>query len=192
MAKKKMNIVEEKQNSPQTITYGANVTLKLMKGKTTIESRVIKNNGTLRLFRGIALALTSAEILNLNLYLPKYLGIGYVSKHLDATTAHQKYLQCESSDDLEIDGRIVRVRVNPQNVDETDTSCIAPFTVTIPSSTVIAADSEGRINELGLFSTPDTGTLLARIILTENPIKVDPGMTLIIEWKINIENKTIA
>lgn len=178
---KKNNINKEPTDS---LAYKGNVKIKLAKGKTIIKEYDTKNTGTNLLFEGIALGLVGGYVSRtLDSYLPQYIGVGYTQEVLQPTTLDQTDLQAYKLSQVG-----PRVKISPMNIQKNkEGGYIAPFSAVIPNSTIISANPNGLINEVGLFSTLNTKSLLARIYF-EEPIQVSSGMSLIVEWDILIQN----
>ena len=168
MAKKKQNMAESK------LLINGNVTLKFMSGNKLITKKVINNRATLHLLQGIALYLIKESNQEL---LPVFMGIG---SSTDETTDIKKY----SLESEYVGKRVVLTR---HNIRSTENGFIAPYSATFPSSLV----GDNPIGELGLFSTLSGDSMLARVNL--NIVEVIPaGLTLIVEWDINIENSKVV
>ena len=177
MAKKKTATVDGANNVPSTpptntLGYTGNVTLKLKKGQKIIKTYNINNNGTLRLFRGIAYYLTSNKLSSTQEYLPNFMAAGKAD-NLNPPSVNDIRLQCQDTAQF--------VRAKAQNIEILETSCVAPF------SGVFSGAADMEVNEIGLFSAMETNSLLARIVLKE-AIKIEIGMNLIVEWRIAIQN----
>ncbi len=183
MAKKK----EVKDTEPiSSVSSIGNVKIKVARGNTILKEYKFKNTATNLLFHGIALGLVGGYASgSLDSYLPQYIGIGYVESGLNPTTKDQTDLQAYSGTAIG-----PRIKLSSMNVygDTSNGKYTAPFSVTIPYSSIISANTEGKINELGLFSTLNTKSLLARIYFSSDPIVVTSGTSLIVEWDISIQS----
>ena len=187
MAKKK---ITELTASPATdgIKYSGNVTAILMKGSKKVKVQKINNTGVSRLFKGIASALVGNT--DLQGFIPQYLGLAYREPELLSAVTRYNQTTLTSNN-------IIRVPLTPGSIREIETptknAWIAPFVATIPSS--LLQSLSYKVNELGLYGDADTESLLARIVVTGDTaadvsaLIVEPGMTLIIQWEITIENK---
>lgn len=168
------------------VGYEGNVHLRVVKNNVTVKELKIHNLGTTRLFKGIALALLGASSADLVGFIPKYLGVGYENPLTDTSVS-----------DTELHGyglnsHSPRVSVVPLNVREyleenTLVGYVAPFQAVIPSSIVSILGSSQKLNEIGLFGTSETGTLLARIKLPTE-VEIPSGSSLIVQWDIIIRN----
>lgn len=164
--------VIKEDNVATSTGYTGNVTLIFKKGKNVVKSVKIKNQGTLRLFQGIALGLVTKNINDISNYYPAYMGIGYTSL-VDFDITSNALVD-------EFAGK--RVPLNSHNIkqvldDSSDpVGWIAPFSAIFTYSSI----SNEPFNELGLFATKDTDTLLARIKLPS--VETLPvGMSLIVQ-----------
>ena len=178
MAKKtKTNI---KVDSKDNIGYEGNVTLKIQKGKKILSTKKIKNQGTLRLFQGICLALSGLPSENLKgSYLPAYLDVGSDST---ATQLNDTILK----NSILKSNRVKISSLYPTLIKENDNDIgySATFIATVPYILV----GNTTINEIGMFADKEGQTLLARIIVP-NGITLNQGTNLIVEWSIGIQNK---
>lgn len=171
------------------IGYQGNVTLKICKGKKVVKTIKQNNSGVGRLFHGLALALINGFNVNtLDNYIPKYLGIGYKNPYPNTATDYNA-TTLESADG----GVMLRVKLQPNNVYNVEgVGWVAPFSAIVTAAQLKALDY--KVNELGLFSTVNTDTLLARIVPTgaseggASEITIDEGMDLIVQWEILIQN----
>lgn len=186
--KKEMEIKEEisgVQIKDKT-GYEGSVVLKLQKKGKILKTITTKNMGTLRLFQGMALALqnTSSSVL-VGSYLPQYLDAG--SDNISGSVRDTKL----KSSILKTN----RVPLNPlypvlNNIDnpvlEEPTGYISKFVGVIPYDLIGGAN----IRELGLFADKTGDTLLARITIPDaQAFTISQGMNLIVEWRLDIENK---
>lgn len=179
MAKKtKTNI---KVDSKDNIGYEGNVTLKIQKGKKILSTKKIKNQGTLRLFQGICLALSGLPSENLKgSYLPAYLDVGSDSTATNLTDSTLKTSILKSN----------RVKISSlypaliKNENNENIGYSTTFIATVPYILV----GNTTINEIGMFADKEGQTLLARIIVP-NGITLNQGTNLIVEWSIGIQNK---
>lgn len=176
-------------------SVGNNVTIKVMKGNTTIKTIKNHNNATFRLFSGILQFLRGdfTDIANNQDaygYIPLYLGAGAQSPPTD-TDPTRTSLNAEINFGS---GRIKLARGNIAIQEDLQMVTLS-LTALIPYSSV----KEQRITELGLFATKNLGTssLLARVIIDKNygseaspeyGLKVESGQSLFIQWDINIQN----
>ena len=192
MAKTKRNNKIDAKVTQQPISYKGNVKLKVQKNGLTVREVKISNSGTMLLFQGLGrfllgqFANSSSNLLNQNMYIPRYLGVGR-----QTTLTPTDPLTYRLYNEYDFGSRFILTSGNTV-VDTQAKTVIAPFKVTIPYSSV----SNSRITELGLFTSaiPNTSDLLARVnippeIEGEEPgIKLDVGMSLFIEWNIVIQN----
>lgn len=171
----KDNASQQKVDTSESITYKGNVTLKLAKDKKILKVIKLNNTGTLNLLRGIALYLLKYPNINL---LPSFMGIGG-----DAETIA---INSNSLKDEFTRRRVVVIRHNIENLIEDDEHIgyQAKYSASFPSEFV----SGKVIKEIGLFADQSGDTLLARISIDEG-IQVEAGLSLIVEWRINIQNK---
>lgn len=160
MAKKK------NKTTASTIDYSGEVTIKVMKGSTVINSKRIKNTGTYNLFHGIALALIGANTSEIINFLPHYLGTG---------TSTKQQISPVDAIDLEEpnEGRakLVNMSVDRDGINQ---GYVSSFIATIPLSKDII------IGELGLFATQSGKDMLARVVLPES-VSYSANYTLVIE-----------
>lgn len=187
MAKKK-KIELSAEPASDSVKYSGNVTAIVMKGSKKVKTQKINNTGVSRLFKGIASALVGVS--DLRDFIPKYLGLAYREPELLSVTTRYTQTTLTSNN-------IIRVPITPLNIREIETptrnAWVAPFEATIPSS--LLQSLSYKVNELGLYGDANSETLLARIVVTGDnesevgALVVDPGMTLIIQWEITIENK---
>ena len=157
------------------INYDGNVHLKVMQGDTLVKRYDIKNSGTMRLFQGIGYFLSGSTI-NLSEYKPKYLGTGVVLQTTDPTMTS-----------LYNEMNISRILLNTDNISLNAyiNAVTIPLSAVIPYSTV----TDSTISELGLFSTPTSNTLLARVVVPSSTrITLKQGQSLVIEWDLVIQN----
>ena len=179
MAKKtKTNI---KVDSKDNIGYEGNVTLKIQKGKKILSTKKIKNQGTLRLFQGICLALSGLPSENLKgSYLPAYLDVGSDSGVTGLSDSTLKNSILKSN----------RVKISSlyptliQNNTGNDIGYSATFIATVPYILV----GNTTINEIGMFADKEGQTLLARITVKDG-VTLNQGTNLIVEWSVGIQNK---
>lgn len=161
------------------IEYEGNVKLTLWKNNKIHSSYIVKNSGTQNLFQGIALALIQTGNRN---FLPNYIAVG---TNADKTT----------DDQFNLGNQLIRVIIpsggkasepnKAENDPSKDDGYKAIFTAVIPSNSI---SPDTPINELGLFGTAEGNTMLARVVLTQ-PIYVELGLSLSIEWSMIINNK---
>ena len=160
------------------ISYTGSVKVKLLKGKRVKRTYTIHNEGTQLLFQGIALSLIQSESSKL---LPNYIAIGLEGGEL--------------SDSYRLLNEIVRVPITSKNVlsntfidpqhGQMSDGYKAIFSATIPASSLF----ENTIREIGLFGQSSGDNLLARITPPINdPIVVETGMSITIEWTTLIKN----
>lgn len=181
--------MNKKQINQKSVGYEGNVTLKVCKGNKVIKTIKQNNSGVGRLFHGIALGLISGFVDdNLINYTPKYLGVGRTQQLVNINTDYNaNTLQSAES------GIMIRVKLEPNNAyNREGLGWVAPFSAIVPSSQLQTLNYQ--VNELGLFSSANTDSLLARIVPTNKsgdsePIVVEPGMDLIVQWEILIQNK---
>lgn len=181
MAKKNTPVSVEEKPSTDTLAYEGNVTLKLQKGKRIVQTINTKNTATMRMFEGIAYMLINGFSIDLEPFTPHYLAVAYHPTDLLVETD-------VTATDLQ-DGGIrnaVTARLTSSNIFQSGSSWVAPFSAVITSQAL--SSTNGLVNELGLFATNNSSTMLARIIL-QNPIEVQAGMNLIVEWNVYIQNK---
>ena len=167
--KKKIEDIESKSSATDSVGYTGSVTLKLTHNKKVVKTVKIKNTGTKLLFQSIAslLAYPAQGVVTA----PNYIAIGDLPGQTDIE--HDTTLKHE----------IARVYVQERHIgDYKDTSgtylgSTATFMAVFPHTTI---GKTITISELGLFGS-ETNTLLARISLGDQVIKVDLGMSLIVE-----------
>lgn len=161
----------------QSISYSGNVTLKLAKDKKILKTLKVKNMGTLSLLRGIGLYLLQSQKTSL---LPSFMGIG-------SSDAKGSYSDDSLKSEI-IGRRVILIKHNLEELkDEKNKEhigYIVKYSASFPSELV----GENTIKELGLFSDQNTNSLLARIILGSE-VQIPVGLSLIVEWNINIQNK---
>lgn len=185
MARKKKNteLKPDQVKLKETPTaYQGTVTISIMKGNNIINKRMIKNTGTLNLFRSIAGFLnyeflgTSNEYMLRNL--PQYLGVGDQTNPTKPTVTDTQ-LQSE----LDLGNRI---RLNRHAIIRNDTNYALIYSATIPYSTILRR----TLTEFGLFNdiTPSSGTMYARITAPEG-VTMTSGTNLLLEWTLTIQNK---
>ena len=158
--------------------YQGNVTLRIKQGDRIVKTINTHNAGTQYFFYGIAYAI-SGEIQGS--YLPKYISAGtgtYSGSEEYALTG----LVSELSDLSGSRPLLVKNYKSPQYDGNGGVS--VTYQGLLPSS-LIGASS---VQELGLFGTVDSASLLARIQL-DSPLQLDPGQSLIVEWKFTISNQ---
>lgn len=181
MAKKKVTNVTSNTSkaviNQRPINYDGNVKIKVMQGKNVIKSMEIKNSGTMRLFQGIGYFLSGSTI-NLNDYKPRYISVGS-SAVIVATDPSMTSLYNE------LDISRILVDANNVSLNSYANSVTIPFTAVIPYTTI----GSRPISEIGLFSTPKSDSLLARIIIPQNDwITLLAGQSMVIEWDLVIQN----
>lgn len=180
MGKRKQEIKKETPNSINEGTaYTGIVTLKIEKKNKILKTLNIKNTGTLRFFQGIALAIQNvgSNVLK-GSFLPAYLdvGNGTGSFSVSSTTLHNSLLR---------NNRVELTPLQPKLNDSSEpTGYISRFIGVIPYNLV----STVSLTELGIFADKQGDTLLAAIPFDE-PIQLEQGMNLIVEWNMNFENK---
>lgn len=161
----------------QTISYSGEVSITLKRNNRVISSTKIKNNGTQLLFQGICLSLLGAPNKDL---LPNFIGVGTSSEDLS------------SEKPFNLANEAARSKINRSYLENISSSYYATFAANIPW-TYLPVDT--YIKEVGLFGTDTqnngdtkTSSLLARIKIEGDGIKVAQGTNFIIEWKISIKN----
>lgn len=181
MAKKISNVSVEDKPSTDTLSYTGNVTLKLQKGKHIVKTVNIKNTATMRMFEGIAYMLINGFSIDLEPFTPHYLAVAYSESTPTATNV--------TDTDLSVGiENAVTARLIASNIFQSESSWVAPFSAVISYQALNLFN--GKVNELGLFATNNSKTMLARIVLDpEDEIVVQAGMNLIVEWNIYIQNK---
>lgn len=191
MAKKKVvTLTEDPANVSQLVGTTGNVTLTLVKGSKAVKVHKINNTGVSRLFEGIARALVGTDSKNIQAYVPNYLGVAYKDPNQITIATNYNQTSLESNN-------MVIVPISRRDTREIETATrnawVAIFEATIPAS--LLQSLKYRVNELGLFGLPEAASLLARIVTINDEgkagfIEVEPGMTLIVQWEISIENKS--
>lgn len=174
MARKK----KEKQATEQ-IQYSGDVVLKLVKDKRILKTIKSKNTATNRLIQGIAMCISKLNMHNINLYQPNFMGVGS-----DGTPNSSLNMATETALLSQLNNR-VDITSDSFKVDYDNNRVVCVLTGLFTYSMV----GSSTIREIGLFATESTASLLSRV--TINPIQLSPGMSLIIEWKISIENKVV-
>lgn len=173
MAKKLKNSKSSIAATTENISYTGNVTLKLRKGNRVIKTIYKSNNGTLRLFKGIALGLLQGFSASIDSYLPHFIGVGSNEGPTPLSINSPK-----------LPGEYGRSRLFSGTMNVTRDSVVAPFEGIIDNNI-----TKGEpIKNVGLYGTSDTETLLAFIILDE-AYTIPQGMNLLIQWEISIQNK---
>ena len=179
-------------------SVGNNVTIKVMKGNTTIKTIKNHNNATFRLFSGILQFLRGdfTDIANNQDaygYIPLYLGAGAQSPPTD-TDPTRTSLNAEinfGSGRIKLARGNIAIQEDLQMVTLSLTALI-PYLKLLFFNLLISSVKETRITELGLFATKNLGTssLLARVIIDKNygseanpeyGLKVESGQSLFIQ-----------
>ena len=161
------------------VGYTGNVLIKVKNKKNKVTDQIrVKNAGLSGLFRGIVIALNG----NLNKdYLPNYIAVG--SSNIATDDLKRNNLENEITRSLITD----RNRIDEHfDSDHKLDGWSITFGATIPFSNI----ANTTIKELGLCGNDNAGSLLARIVLTDDQkIEVKEGTSLTIEWTILVQNK---
>lgn len=172
MAKKK------KTTSTVTITHApvniiGNVNVKKLDKNGKVKETInVKNTATFNLLQGLCYHLLGNIELGRNTY-PKYLGLGYIPSTAVATTP----IMTSLFNELNISRFNLSSSTINLNMDMFSSSVL--FTTLITSDSLV--NYRDGFNELGLFSTFDTDSLLARVYWDPNDsIKLDVGESVII------------
>lgn len=168
-------------NAPVNIIGNVNVK-KLDKNGKVKEIINVKNTATFNLLQGLGYHLLGNTQLGRDTY-PKYLGIGYNPSTAIATTPIMTSLTNE-------------LNVNRFNLNSSDINLNPDmFSMSILFTTLITFDSlvnqSQGFNELGLFSTFNSDSLLARVYWDHNEsINLKVGESVLIEWEIILKSIT--
>lgn len=175
----KNNKKKTKNTKEEQIQLHGNVTLKLVKNNRVVKTIENKNTATNRMLYGIMLHLTNLDSQNINKYRPNYMGVGSG----DSTNETLEIATLVSLEDpignlVDIDSRSP---VRDEEHNRVTGALVGLFTYSMVGEAVI--------REIGLFATDDTATLLARVKV--NSLQLSPGMSLIVEWNLGLENKVV-
>lgn len=158
-----------------SVSCKGTVNVKLMNKNKIMLNQVKHNAGMISLFHGIALCLTQSNSIDISKYLPNFLGVGQGTSDSFSIT---------NDDLINPIPNISRASLSTKLVKQELTGYSTTFTAVING-----IGSSTSITELGLYGDSNTNSLLARVQLDEPIIIPSSTVSLIVEWKISIENK---
>lgn len=168
---KKVKVNEATQN------LSSNVTVKVQSGKTTLKTLNVHNTVTLDLLYGLLLGLSN----NINTNkIPNYIGVG---SGTTSDPAVYNFTKLEEEETI-VRGRVVQNYKGEPKKDSSNGTVSVMCQGFLPYSNIEAG---ANIQEIGLFGTLTGYSLLARVQLNEI-INLEPGQSLIVEWKFIIQN----
>lgn len=186
MKKNKKNIKTETElNTADTtshIGYTGTVNIKFVKNNRVINSRTIKNMGTIYFFKGLCSFIAANDINFLQQFIPHYI----CADADDPTTADGSTEKTWNSSTTGFDKPVGLSKITQQIVSNNSVS----LTALIPGTAII----NKTLKKFGLFGSDDTSnTLLAFIDAKDSTGKfieiTDQSINLFVEWTINIDNK---
>ena len=180
MKKNKKNTkIETELNTADTtshIGYTGTVNIKFVKNNRVINSRTIKNMGTIYFFKGLCSFIAANDINFLQQFIPHYI----CADTDDSTT------KAWNSSTTGFDKPVGLSKITQQIVSNNSVS----LTALIPGTAII----NKTLKKFGLFGSDDTSnTLLAFIDAKDSAGEfigiTDQSINLFVEWTINIDNK---
>lgn len=175
MARKKKEEIIKEVKSEEIISYKGNLKIEIQKNGRIIRTINNHNDGTLNLFKGIALYLSYAVQTNstiLSDYTPRFLGVGTGDTTSTSIQANDLDTPLNLGSRFIVESGPIALHYDQNNnVDGYQLSlhCTIPYT---------AGLSNQVIKEVGLFGTNNTASLLARVVNSEG-ITLNPGENLV-------------
>lgn len=162
-------------NTASHIGYTGTVNIKFVKNNRVINSRTIKNTGTIYFFKGLCSFIAANDINFLQQFIPHYICA-------DTDTTEKTW----NSSTTGFDKPVGLSKITQQIVSDNSVS----LTALIPGTAIVGKE----LKKFGLFGSNDTSTTLLAFIDAKdkdgNFIKIEEeSINLFVEWTINIDNK---